>query len=77
MSGHLNGVAARIQKEFPSAIYVHCFAHCTNLVLQSTCRRCAPIRDALDLVMELSDILQREQHYLITFKASFLQLQQA
>ena len=38
MSGHLTGVAARIEKEFPSAIYVHCFAHCTNLVLQSTSR---------------------------------------
>ena len=29
MSGHLTGVAAQIQKDVPSALFVHCFAHCT------------------------------------------------
>ena len=58
MSGHLNGVAAQIQKEFPSALYVHCLAHCTNLCLQSVGRQCIPIRDALDLVMELSQLIR-------------------
>lgn len=58
MSGHLNGVAAQIQKEFPSALYVHCLAHCTNLCLQSVGRQCIPVRDALDLVMELSQLIR-------------------
>ena len=58
MSGHLNGVATQIQKEFPSALYVHCLAHCTNLCLQSVGRQCIPIRDALDLVMELSQLIR-------------------
>ena len=34
MSGHLNGVAARIQNDFPSAIYMHCFGHCTYVYRQ-------------------------------------------
>ncbi len=54
MSGHLNGVAAQIQKDVPSALFVHCFAHRTNLCLQTVGRSCVPVRDALDLVMELS-----------------------
>ena len=58
MSGHSNGVAAQIQKEFPSALYVHCLAHCTNLCLQSVGRQCIPVRDALDLVIELSQLIR-------------------
>ena len=58
MSGHLNGVAARIQQDVPSALFVHCLAHCTNLCLQSVGRLCLPIRDAIDLVMELSKLIR-------------------
>ena len=35
MMGHLRGVATRIQEEQPSAINVHCLAHCLNLCLIS------------------------------------------
>ena len=57
MSGYLNGVAARIEQDVPAAIFVHCFAHCTNLCLQSAGLQCVPIRDALDLVMETSQLI--------------------
>ena len=57
MSGHLSGVAARIEQDVPAAIFVHCFAHCTNLCLQSAGRQCVPIRDALDLVIEISQLI--------------------
>ena len=30
IAGHLNGVAAHIGKDVPSALFLHCFAHCTN-----------------------------------------------
>ena len=33
MQGNFKGVATRIQREVPSAIHVHCFAHCLNLCL--------------------------------------------
>ena len=58
MSGHLNGVAARIERDFPAALYLHCFAHCTNLCLQSVSRKCVSLRDAIDLVMELSQLIR-------------------
>ena len=35
MSGHRQGVAATIQREYPTALYAHCLAHCTNLSLQA------------------------------------------
>ena len=58
MSGHLHGVAAQIQENVPSALYVHCLAHCTNLCLQTVGRQCVPIRDALDLVMGVGDLIR-------------------
>ena len=51
MTGHLNGVAAQIEKDVPAALFLHCFAHCTNLCLQSIGRQCAPVHHALDLVV--------------------------
>ena len=57
MMGHLRGVATRIQEEQPSAIKVHCLAHCLNLCLQSVSRKCQPIRNALDVTMELSKLI--------------------
>lgn len=58
MSGHLNNVASQIEADVPAAIFFHCFAHCMNLCLQTVGRRCAPIRDALDLVMEITQLIQ-------------------
>ena len=58
MSGHLNGVAAQIEKIVPAALYLHCFAHCTNLCLQTIGRQCAPVRHALDLVMGISQLIR-------------------
>ncbi len=58
MSGHLNGIAAQIAKDVPAALFLHCFAHCTNLCLQTVGRQCVPIRDALDLIMELSKLIR-------------------
>ena len=53
MSGHISGAAARIQECEPTAIFVHCLAHCTNLCLQKVVSQVLCVRDSLDLVMEL------------------------
>ena len=58
MSGHISGVAAQIQEIEPTAIYVHCLAHSTNLCLQTLARKISAIREALDLVMELSQFIR-------------------
>jgi len=74
MSGHLNGVAARIEKEVPLAIFVHCFAHCTNLCLQSVGWQCGPIWDTLDLVMEMSQLILKSPKSTTLFLALQAQL---
>ncbi|KAJ8027872.1 Zinc finger MYM-type protein 1 [Holothuria leucospilota] len=38
MSGHVNGVQARLKEHFPNAQYVHCHAHRLNLVLVDICK---------------------------------------
>ena len=58
MSGHISGVAARIQEAKPTALYVHCLAHCTNLCLQSIGKKIPAIWEALNLTMELSDFIK-------------------
>ena len=51
MSGAINGVAARIQYEEPSAVYVHCLAHSLNLCLQTLTNCVTPIKEALEITL--------------------------
>ena len=53
MSGAINGVTARIQYEEPSAVYVHCLAHSLNLGLQTLTKYVTPIKEALEITLEL------------------------
>ena len=68
MSGHLNGVAARIQAVEKKAHYVHCTAHCLNLCLHDCGRNCAVIRDALTVATELATIIHGSPKRLAQFK---------
>ena len=54
MRGRIKGVSTRLQKECPSALYVHCLAHCTNLALQEASRKCKIIRNALDITNQIT-----------------------
>jgi len=38
MSGHLNGVQAKIKQFAPNAAYIHCFNHALNLVIVDCCK---------------------------------------
>ena len=74
MLGHINGVAACMQKEEPSAIYVHCLAHCINLCLQVVGRQVAPVRDSLELVREVSQLIRFSPKCLSLFESMQSQL---
>jgi len=50
MSGKHAGVQAILKKDFPRAMYIHCWNHCLNLALQDITKGCTWIRDALGLV---------------------------
>ena len=68
MSGHLNGVASRIQKEQPNALYTHCVAHSLNLCLQDCGKNCSCIRDALGLASELAALIRASPKRLALFR---------
>ena len=74
MSGHINGVAAQIQRVEPSAIYVHCLVHCTNLCLQEVGKKILCVREALDLVMELSQLIRYSPKRLNLFESLMAQV---
>ncbi|XP_046574110.1 zinc finger MYM-type protein 1-like [Haliotis rubra] len=56
--GHVNGVAVQLQREEPRAVHVHCLAHCINLALQEATRACKPLRDALDITIEVNKLIK-------------------
>jgi len=58
MSGHVSGVATCIQEIEPTVVFVHCLAHCTNLCLPSLGKQSLCVREAPDLVMELSQLIR-------------------
>ena len=54
MAGKLSGFAARIQRSFEKALYVHCGSHVLNLCVASSCT--VPIvREMMDNVRSVSD----------------------
>ena len=57
MAGHLRGVSARFKQQNPAAIFVHCLAHCLNLCLQDAAKKCKMIRDALDIVHDVAQLI--------------------
>ena len=68
MSGHLNGVAARIQREQPKAHYIHCVAHSLNLCLQDCGQNCKTVQEALTVTTELASIIRASPKRLAQFR---------
>lgn len=58
MSGTRKGVSIRIQKETPVALPVHCFAHSLKLCLQDVGRQTVMVRDALDIVKDIVQLIK-------------------
>ena len=53
MAGRAKGVAARIQNQYPKAIYTHCTAHHLNLCIAKCCsiQEISNIMDVADSVV--------------------------
>lgn len=69
MSGAYNGAQALIREVQPLAIFVHCSAHCINLVTEAACTASQFIRDAIDTVHELG-VLSKQSGKFQTLLAS-------
>ena len=53
MSGEYRGCLVILAESQPLALYVHCGAHCINLVSQSVAEACPLVRNALNTLNEL------------------------
>ena len=70
MSGKYKGCQALILEKQPLALYVHCGAHCTNLVSQSVCEAIVPVRDAMQSLQELGSLFSQS----LKCRASFARI---
>ncbi|XP_053323828.1 zinc finger MYM-type protein 1-like [Spea bombifrons] len=67
MAGKYHGAQALIRQEQPLAIYVHCGAHCTNLVMQAAAHQCPIMEDALMCVQDLGNLFGQSVKCRTTF----------
>ena len=51
----------------PLALYVHCGAHCINLIVQTSCESVPFVRDALAVVQVLGSLFSTPSNVSITF----------
>ena len=58
MSGVRNGVQALMKKESDVCLYVHCFAHSLNLCVQEVTRRCELLRNCLEFISQLVQLIR-------------------
>ena len=54
MSGQYKDCQAKVCKKQPLALFVHCGAHCVNLVSQSVGEGVIPIRDVTLLSLKMA-----------------------
>ena len=72
--GHLNGVATQIQSLEERAIPVHRSAHCLNLVLQDSAKKCDSVRNVLDIVIEICKLIKRSPKRTVVFELCKVEL---
>ncbi len=59
MAGKYSGAQAVVREQQPFALYVHCGAHCVNLITQAGCSVSPMIRDCLSWVHQLGIIFNQ------------------
>ena len=59
MAGCRTGVAARIMEEEPKALYTHCYGHALSLACSDSVKRCKLMRNALDIVYEITKLIKK------------------
>ena len=70
MSGKYRGCQAIIAEAQPLALFVHCGAHCVNLVSQFVAEACPTVRDAMQVINELGALFSMS----LTARSAFQRL---
>ena len=68
MSGKNSGVATRLQRDEPRAVFTHCYGHSLNLACCDTIKRCKLMRDALDTTHEITKLIKKSPAHDAIFK---------
>ena len=58
MGGAKHGVAKLISDEYPKTIYIHCYGHALNLAAGYAIKKCKIMKDALDIIFEVSKLIK-------------------
>lgn len=67
MSGHINGVQARIRRENPKAVYIHCRAHVLNLCIVHS-SKLPLVRNIMDTMQDVSLAFKFSAKRLLVFQ---------
>lgn len=68
VSGVLSELQARVQLEKPRAVYVHCIAHCLNLVMQDVMQHIQSVRNFITLMWKLIGCIRNSPKRLACFE---------
>lgn len=68
MSGIRNGIQALFKQEEPNALYVHCLAHSLNLCVQDVSKMCKLLRNTLDFIHDLVQLIKFSPKRLTLFE---------
>ena len=74
MSGIYGGVSSIILKQYSKAIYIHCVAHCLDLVVHDLTDQCASISKCILCIKDIIDFIRRSPKRLIILKEIFNQI---
>lgn len=67
MSGIRNGVQALVKQEEARALYVYCLAHSLNLCVQEVTKKCVIVRNVMDFIYELVQLIKFSPNRLYVF----------
>ena len=63
LAGSRSGEATKYLEREPSALYTHCYGHSLNLACSDTVKECKLMRNALDIVHEITKLVKKSPHH--------------
>ena len=58
MAGVKSGVAARLSREEPRAVYTHCYGHALSLACSDAIKQCKVMKDSLETTHEITKLIK-------------------
>ena len=58
MAGVKSGVAARLSREKPRAVYTHCYGHALSLACSDAIKQCKVMKDSLETTHEITKLIK-------------------